>query len=121
MKQKPWLHNIGCKAVVRPRFGGTLPATEEAVPDPTQPSEQAQQVTLNQNYKEVKRRMLSFETQEMMNNITEEQDHDQDWSGGKFIRILTIIGEDVKPNDTMVEFELDEDLRSITLSGNKDL
>ena len=56
-----------------------------------------------------------------MNKVIEEQDHDQDWPGGKFTRIWTRIKEDENFDDTMAKFELDEDLRKITLSRKKDL
>ena len=63
---------------------------------------------------------MSFETPEMMNKITKEQDHDPDWPGEKFTRIWTRIKEDEKPDDKIAEFELDEDLRKIKLSRKKD-
>ena len=56
----------------------------------------------------------------MMNKVIEEQDHDPDWPGGKFTRIWARIKADEKPDDTMAELELDEDLRKITLSRKKD-
>ena len=56
----------------------------------------------------------------MMNKVIEEQDHDPDWPGGKFTRIWTRIKEGEKPDGTMAEFELNEDLRKITLSRKKD-
>ena len=78
-------------------------------------------MALGQSYKAVNGYILSFETPEMMNKVTEEQAHDQDWPGGKFTRIWNRIKEDEKPDDDMAEFELDEDLRKITLSRKKDL
>ena len=88
------MHNIGCGAVLSPGFDGTLPATEGAVLDLTKLAEEVQQMALNQNYKAVDECILSFKTPEMMNKITEEQDHDPDWPGGKFTNIWTRIKED---------------------------
>ena len=79
MKQKAWLHNIGCGAVVSPGFDRTLSTTNGVVLDPMTAGEKAQQVALNQNYKAVNACILSFETLETMNKIIEEQDHDPDW------------------------------------------
>ena len=120
MKQKAWLHNIGCEAVFSPGFDGTLSATKDTVFDLTQPAEKAQSVVIGQNYKAVNGCILSFEMPEMMNKVIEEQNHDPDWPGGKFTRIWTRIKEDEKPDDTMDEFKLDKDLRKIMHSRNKD-
>ena len=119
-EQKAWLHNIGYGTVLSPGFDGTLPATERVVLDLIKQAEKAQFLALNQNYKAVNECILLFETPETMNKVIEEQNHDPDWPGGKFTRIWTTIEEDEKPDDTMAEFELDEDLRKITLSRKKD-
>ena len=87
MKQKVWLHTIGCRAVLSLGFDGALPATEGAVLDPTKPAKKTQQVALRKNFKAVNGRILSFKTPEMTNKVIEEQDHDPDWPGGKFTRI----------------------------------
>ena len=79
MKQKTWLYNIGCGAVfIKPQVGGTLPAIEGAVLNLTKPTEKAQSGALNQHYKAVNRCILLFETPELMNKVTKEQDHNPD-------------------------------------------
>ena len=54
------------------------------------------------------------------NKVIEEQAHNKDWPGGKFTRIWERIQEDEKPDDDTAKFELDEELRRITLSRKKD-
>ena len=63
---------------------------------------------------------MAFETAETMNKIIEKQANDTDWPGGKFTRLWERIQSDEKPDDDMAEFELDEELRKITLSRKKD-
>ena len=114
------MHSIGIKAVLSPWFDGTLPATEATILDLTNASEKEQSVAKTTNAKAVNGCILAFETAEMMNKIIEEQAHDTDWPGGKFTRLWERIQLDEKPDDDMAEFELDEELRKITLSRKKD-
>ena len=97
-----------------------MPPTKATVLDPTQPAKKEQSMALGQNYKAVKGCILSFKMPEIMNKIIEKQAHDLDWLGGKFTRIWNRTKEGENPDDDMSEFELDKDLRKITLSRKKD-
>ena len=52
--------------------------------------------------------------------VTEEKAEDADWPGRKFTKIWARIKADEKPNDTMGELELDDDLRRVNISRRKD-
>ena len=64
--------------------------------------------------------VLAFETAEMMNKTTEEQDYCKYWPGGKFSRISERIHLNEKPDDDMAKFELNEELRTRPLISNSD-
>ena len=114
------MHNIGCRAVLSPGFDGTLPAKEATVLNLTQPSDKAQSVAFALNYEAVNACVSSFKTAETMNKVIKEQAHNKDWPGGKCTRICERTQEDETPGDDMAEFELDKELRRITLSSKKD-
>ena len=63
---------------------------------------------------------MALETAIMMNKIIEEQANSTDWPGRKFTRLWEGIQLDEKPDDDAAEFELDEELRKITLLRKND-
>ena len=78
MKQKAWMHNIGIRAALSPRFDGTLPTKEATVLNLTQPSEKEQLVAKAINTKAVNGCVLASPTAETMNKIIKEQAHCKD-------------------------------------------
>ena len=120
MKYKDWMHDVGIGTALSPGFDVTLPATEATILDLTKASDKEQSVAKTTNAKAVNGCVLVFETAEMMNKIIKEQAHGTDWPGGKFTRLCKRIQLDEKPDDDMAKFELDGELRRITLSRKKD-
>ena len=73
------------------------------------------------NYRATNGLLLAFETAKMMTKVMEEHAEDDNWSSNQFTKILAQIQANEKPDDTMVELELDDDLRRFGYFKRKDL
>ena len=66
---------------------------------------------MNVNYKATDNLILKFKMAKMMNKVMEKQEEYANWPTGRFTNILDQTQKDEKPDDTMSQLELNNDLK----------
>ena len=120
MKFKAYAAEKNLSAIMLPGFKASLPATEGAALDETQPAEKKQIIALGMNTKGVHALIMVLETPEMMNKIMLEQQSDTKWPNWKFSKMMAAILADELPDNAVAEMKMEDDLRKLKLPKDKD-